>query len=686
MNAINSRTFTLLKASSNVTLHFGKRLSKQFVQRRAHSNLVSKETDVRPINEASKTITNLYTFRTHNCGEVSSKHLNETVCLAGWIQFERFKKFYVLRDKYGTVQLIIKDKQLQKRFKNKLSLESLIVLKGRVTARPAEDVNSSMKNGDIEVEVNEIDLVNECDKELSIHFNTLYKEPEDLCLKHRYVHLRSPELQNNLQSRSNFVHSIRRSLIEALGFVEIETPTLFKNTPGGANEFVVPTRFKDKYYTLTQSPQQFKQLLMIGSVDKYFQIARCYRDESTRSDRQPEFTQLDLELSFTTSEHVQQLVEHLLQTTWLKQLETIRTPFRRMRYADCISNYGIDKPDLRLALELNDLTNRLNSVNNGVDSVTERAFSICIKQWVHLDPSIQNRIRIAIHEKLNHHSKSNKLASYLIQVESEGKLNAEKIRLDDDASSNDASRSDVEQNESTSQTNESTDDVNESKTSECDSNDWMILNNLKIADLLEKGSDCLILCIGNLSSLNDVVGKIRNAIIPLILTDKQISQANGLDKEKYSFLWVVDFPLFSKEDEDLDSNHHPFTAPISEHNELIYKDPLSVIGQHYDLVLNGYEIGGGSIRIHDYAMQKYVFETILKSDVSQMNYFLNALRTGCPPHGGIALGIDRLLSVMLETESIRDVIAFPKTTNGRDAMSDAPNELSAKSKLFYHLN
>jgi len=278
-----------------------------------------------------------------------------------------------------------------------------------------------------------------------------------------------------------------------------------------------------------------------------------------------------------------------------------------------------------------------------------------------------NRVRIAIHEKLNHHSKSNKLASYLIEFDSHHKMKGEKVRLGIDSNDHDESTT--------------TNEVNK-----CDSNDWTVLNNLKI-DQLAEANDCLILCLGNLSCLREVVGKVRNSIIPLLLNDSQVRTANALDNDKYSFLWVENFPLFLKEEDDvIDSHHHPFTAPIDEHLKLIYEDPLKVIGQHYDLVLNGNEVGGGSIRIHDYKLQKYVFESILKSDVSQMDYFLNALRTGCPPHGGIALGLDRLISLMLNTESIRDVIAFPKTTNGRCVMSEAPNELSKETKSFYHLN
>lgn len=613
----------------------------------------------------SESILNKYTIRTHNCGQISNKQLNQTVCLAGWIQFERLRKFFVLRDKYGCVQLIIKDKNLIKQLKDKgislkdFKLESAVVLRGDVIKRPDGEQNASMSNGDIEIDVKEVELLNKCDNNLEIDFNTIFKTSEDICLKYRYIHLRSSKLQNNLQTRSDYLFKIRKFLIEKLKFTEIETPTLFKNTPGGANEFVVPTRFKNKYYTLTQSPQQFKQLLMIGSTDKYFQIARCYRDELTRSDRQPEFTQLDLELSFTTSEHIQSLIEDLLEDTWLSNLDKIKTPFRRMTYEECMNKYGSDKPDLRLeGLKIIEID----------QSEKSKSFAIRIKNGLFLDNVIIEKIKEIVFQKLNHYSKLNELNSYLIRAKNEGELYAEKIRLgvnlDDDSELN--------------------------KQTELNEFDLNYIEHLKSTKLdLQPNNDCLIVCSGNLVNLKEILGRIRNSIVPLVLNDKQISESNGLNKDKYSFLWVVDFPLFLKDDESgcLESNHHPFTAPIDQHKELIFTDPLSVIGQHYDLVLNGNEIGGGSIRIHDYKLQKYVFENILNSpDLESMNYFLDALNSGCPPHGGIALGVDRLLSIILETQSIRDVIAFPKTTNGKDLMSDSPNELSEKSKLFYKLN
>lgn len=622
-----------------------------------------------PASSSAKSVTNWYTTRTHNCGEVSNKQIGQSVCVAGWIQFSRFAKFLVLRDRYGVVQLVVKDKQLLKQLKAKgvdlkhLHLESVITVKGDVIARPPGEANPSMSNGDIEIDVKELRLENECD-ELSVNFNTLHRIPEDVCLKHRYVHLRAPNLQRNLQFRSDFLHRIRRFLIEQLKFIELETPTLFKNTPGGANEFPVLTRFKDKYYTLTQSPQQFKQLLMIASFDKYFQIARCYRDEHTRSDRQPEFTQLDLELSFTSAEHVQQLIEDLLVAAWPADLESIRTPFRRISYAECMAKYGVDKPDLRLRLELVDLSGQLAAITT--DRRDFQAFAIRIRKGVLLEAQLLQRIKAVVHEKLNHHSKSNRLDGYLLRVESGGKLVNERIEpanesLDDERSEGENAHS---------ANNPITQSAND---------DNLELGNLNIDGLQE--DDCLICCIGDLKSLKDVAGKIRNAVIPLILNadDPQISQANGLADEKYSFLWVVDFPLFCEDENgNLEAHHHPFTAPIDAHRALLRTEPMRATGQHYDLVLNGNEIAGGSIRIHDPEMQRFVFDQLLKSDVSQMNYFLDALKSGCPPHGGIAIGLDRLLSILLETESIRDVIAFPKTTLGRDLMSDSPNELSAQ--------
>lgn len=674
MNAIRSRSSLLLKVFSVSQLQ--RAASPATLAQRNYSNAIKekapKSTD--QVDPPTKSITNRYTTRTHNCGEVSSKQIGQTVCLAGWIQFSRFARFLVLRDRYGIVQLVIKDKQLRKQLKARgidlkhLRLESVIIVKGEVIARPAGEANSSMSNGDIEIDVKELDVVNECE-ELNLNFKSLHQTPEDVCLKHRYVHLRAPNLQRNLQFRSDLLHRIRRFLIEQLKFIELETPTLFKNTPGGANEFPVLTRFKDKYYTLTQSPQQFKQLLMIGAFDKYFQIARCYRDERTRSDRQPEFTQLDLELSFTSSEHVLQLIEDLLAAVWPAELKSIRTPFPRIGYAECMTKYGVDKPDLRLQLELLDLSAQLAAITANRQHFS--AFAIRIRKGVLLEDCVLKRIKAVVHEKLNHHSKSNQLDGYLIRAENGGRLVNEKIQPAANESLDD----------------ESLESANRANNSAAASANDDELSNLNINDSQE--DDCLILCIGDLKSLKDIAGKIRNAIIPLILgaDDPAICRANGLSKDKYSFLWVVDFPLFcDDENGNLESHHHPFTAPIDAHRQLLYSEPRNVTGQHYDLVLNGNEIAGGSIRIHDPQTQRYIFDQLLKSDVSQMNYFLEALKSGCPPHGGIAIGLDRLLSIMLETESIRDVIAFPKTTLGRDLMSDSPNELSAQSKSFYNLN
>lgn len=623
-----------------------------------------------PTNSSAKSITNWYTTRTHNCGEVSNKHIGQSVRLSGWIQFSRFGKFLVLRDRYGIVQLVLKDKQLLKQLKAQgvdlkhLRLESVITVQGDVIARPPGEANPSMSNGDIEIDVKQLRLENECG-ELGINFNALCRTPEDVCLKHRYVHLRAANLQRNLAFRSDFLHRIRRFLIEQLRFIELETPTLFKNTPGGANEFPVLTRFKDKYYTLTQSPQQFKQLLMVASFDKYFQIARCYRDELTRSDRQPEFTQLDLELSFTSAEYVQQLIEDLLVAVWPAHLERIRTPFPRLSYAECMAKYGTDKPDLRLRLELDDLSEQLPAI--GPHRQNFQAFAIRIRKGVLLPVPVLQQIKAVVYEKLNHHSKSNRLDGYLVRTVHGGELVNERIEPANE--SPDDSEGDANANNSTSTQIADDDDLE--------------LSNLQLDD----PEDYLILCIGDLKILKDVVGKIRNAVIPLILDDPPVAQANGLADEKYAFLWVIDFPLFcTDENGNLEAHHHPFTAPIDEHRELLRSEPTQVIGQHYDLVLNGSEIAGGSIRIHDPDTQRFVFEQLLKSDVDQMSYFLDALKSGCPPHGGIAIGLDRLLSILLETESIRDVIAFPKTTLGRDLMSEAPNELSAQTKSFYNLS
>uniref|UniRef100_A0ABM5G9L5 Aspartate--tRNA ligase, mitochondrial isoform X2 n=1 Tax=Pogona vitticeps TaxID=103695 RepID=A0ABM5G9L5_9SAUR len=553
---------------------------------------------------------NSFVTRTKTCGELRSTHVGQNVTLCGWIQYQRQEQFVILRDFQGLTQLLIPQDQ-------------------------------KMPTGDIEVKVDTAEVLNLC-KKLPFEVKEVSKKNEALRMQYRYLDLRSVQMQYNLRLRSQMVMRMREFLCNHHGFVDVETPTLFKKTPGGAKEFVVPSREAGKFYSLPQSPQQFKQLLMVGGLDRYFQVARCYRDEGSRPDRQPEFTQIDIEMSFVDQAGIQALVEGLLQYSWPEERGPIAIPFPSMNYDEALAMYGTDKPDTRFGMKLVEVTDIFRNVEveflqKSLSEPQSTVRAICIPQGMKY---LQNKDL----ESLNELTKSqfNQGLLHFI-LRSDGSM---KSRLD------------------------------------------KFLNEEQKLALIRavraNAGDVVLLSAGEHEKVCSALGKVR-------LESADLLEAGGLplrDPSAFHFLWVVDFPLFLQKEEnpaELESAHHPFTAPHPSDEHLLYTEPAKVRGQHYDLVLNGNEIGGGSIRIHNAKQQRFILEDILKEDTELLSHLLEALDCGAPPHGGIALGLDRLICLVVGAKSIRDVIAFPKSFKGRDLMSNAPDYVAPQELEPYHV-
>uniref|UniRef100_A0AAQ5YEH3 Aminoacyl-transfer RNA synthetases class-II family profile domain-containing protein n=1 Tax=Amphiprion ocellaris TaxID=80972 RepID=A0AAQ5YEH3_AMPOC len=555
-------------------------------------------------------------FRSHTCGELRSDHVGEKVTLCGWVQYLRQDLFVILRDFSGLTQVLIPQEESASNLKAvlcDLTVESVVKVTGTVRRRPAGQENKTMPTGEIEVLAADVQVFNVCQK-LPFEIKDFVKKSESLRMQYRYLDLRSSQMQKNLRLRSQLVMKMREYLCNVHGFVDVETPTLFKRTPGGAKEFVVPSREPGLFYSLPQSPQQFKQLLMVAGVDRYFQIARCYRDEGSKPDRQPEFTQVDVEMSFVDQAGIMSLVEGLLHHSWPAEKGPIKVPFQVMKYEEAMRDYGVDKPDTRFSMKLIDLSDFFSS--------TEIEF-----------------LRSAL---------SQPGGSVQTLCVPSGAVRAKPFP--------------VAENMLLSAS---------------------VTDNLLKTTEAEPG-DLLLIAAGSVHT-RPLLGNLR-------LQAAQLLESRGVslrDHSAFHFLWVVDFPLFvPKEDdpEELESAHHPFTAALPEDAHLIYTEPHKVRGQHYDLVLNGCEIGGGSIRIHDASEQLHVLKNILKEDPSLLTHLLEALASGAPPHGGIALGLDRLVSIMVGAPSIRDVIAFPKSFRGHDLMSRAPDSVSEEELKPYHIS
>lgn len=580
--------------------------------------------------------------RTHHCNELRPQHAGQTVTLAGWVHSRRDLGgvlFIDLRDREGRTQTVFDPADLSKEiFDNatKLHAESVIQITGKVRQRPEGTNNDKIPTGQIEVLVKELTVLNHADP-LPFQIDdpeAAAKVAEETRLKYRYLDLRRPEMTHNLRLRSK-VATATRVFMDEQGFLEVETPILFKSTPEGAREFLVPNR-RDPgtFYALPQSPQQFKQILMVSGVERYYQIARCFRDEDQRADRQLEFTQLDIEMSFIDREDIYSLIEGYLKRVWKTALGMdIQTPFKRISFQEALNRWGIDKPDTRFGMELVDFTEDFKSSTFKVFSGAVASGGVVkALNAKGLAGATQGQI-----ETMTEYAKSfgAKGLAY-IKVEN-GEWKSPIVKFFSEAEK----------------------------------------NALKTKLVIEEG-DLILFAADQWLNACEILGKIRLYCADVLKSQGKLT----IDPKRFDFLWVIEFPLlgFDREQNRWYSSHHPFTAPVAEDIPLLKTDPKKVRGQHYDIVVNGVELGGGSIRIHQPDVQKTIFEELLQIPPDEtkvrFGYMLEAFRYGAPPHGGIALGFDRVCAILCNTASIRDVIAFPKTAKGVDLMTDTPTPVS----------
>merc|ERR1719427_935318 len=494
-------------------------------------------------------------MRSHGCGTLGKEFEGMEVSLAGWVQATRMDTFILLRDRTGICQV----KADASSSLHRLPLESVVVLWGIVRCRPDGQVNSKMATGSIEVELTRVVEASPAKSSLPIQQSKHVGAKEALRMQYRYLDLRNPVLQRNLILRSQITMAMRQFLVSK-GFLDIETPTLFRRTPGGAKEFVVPTRLKGKFYSLVQSPQQFKQLLMVGGLDRYFQIARCYRDEGGKPDRQPEFTQLDIEMSFAGREDIVALIEDLLVFCWP---DVLCTPFEQMDYKDAMQNYGVDKPDLRFGNKILNLSKLFSDC--GFDFITsnvsDKNFMVggvfFDAENAKLLKSVEKDVKKALSDHLKEHNHKNSPIVISSFSSLGGSIDNSILKKCKDATKNAA------------------------------------------AELIGENKVGFLVC-GQKEAILPILGRFRTQLAKSLLPD--------LEKRPNKFLWVVDFPLFVYEEGKLESAHHPFTAPHPQDYQHFRTNPLSCRSLHYDLVLNGQEIAGGSVRIHSAEDQRFVLE------------------------------------------------------------------------------
>ena len=564
-------------------------------------------------------------YRTHDCGALSLEQLNQTVTLAGWVQKNRNKGFIVwidLRDRYGITQLVFDEERTPKEVfeaAQGLGREFVIQVKGTVIER--ESKNPNMATGAIEVLVEELSVLNTA-KTPPFTIEDQTDGGEELRMQYRYLDLRRAPVKENLLFRHQVSMAVRNYLSKA-GFIDVETPYLIKSTPEGARDFVVPSRMNEgQFYALPQSPQTYKQLLMVGGLDKYFQIVKCFRDEDLRADRQPEFTQIDCEMTFVDQEAIlsqfEGLTRHLLKE--IKGIEVANFP--RMSYEESIKTYGNDKPDIRFGMKFKELNTLAQGKGFGVFDSQELVVGIAV-------PGAAEMSRKEIDALIDWVKRPQIGAKGLVYVKCNAdgsfKSSVDKFFTHDDLAA------------------------------------WAKHSKAQAGDLI------LILS-----------GEVKATRTQLSALRMELAERLGLRNPKeFAPLWVTDFPLleWDEESERYHAMHHPFTAPKPEHLELLKTDPGAVKANAYDLVLNGNEIGGGSIRIHDQQLQSQMFDLLgfTKEEAqAQFGFLMDAFQYGAPPHGGIAFGLDRLVAILGEEETIRDFIAFPKNNAGRDVMIDAP--------------
>jgi aspartyl-tRNA synthetase len=584
-------------------------------------------------------------LRTHHCGQLTKSNLGATVSLAGWVDSVRDHGgiiFVDLRDRQGVTQVKF-DSALREQAAQ-LKDESVIAVTGKVENRPEAMVNRNLPTGEIEIDATELVIHNLSETPpFPLTDAGGDKVNEDLRLTYRYLDLRRPKMRKNLAVRHRATKSVR-DYFDSQGFYEVETPALFKSTPEGAREYLVPSRIHPgQFYALSQSPQQFKQILMVAGVEKYFQIARCFRDEDLRADRQMEFTQIDVEVSFIDREGIYSLFEGMLKKVWKDVLDhDLPVPFPRMAYKDAMNRYGVDKPDTRFGLEIADFSETFKNSGFKVFQATVAAHG-SVKAFNAKGLADITQGEIGALEEIAKTLGAKGLA--YIKAEAGG-WKSPIVKF----------FSDAEKAELTQ----------------------------KLA--IEDG-DLVFFAAAPWERACAILGRIRLEAAQLLVKRGKLT----IRPDQWNFLWVVDFPLMSYDEErgGYAATHHPFTAPVPEDTTLLDSDPKAVRGQHYDVVLNGMELGGGSIRIHQPALQEKVFKDVLKIPAemveSRFGYMLKAFKYGAPPHGGIAFGLDRMCALLCGTTSIRDVIAFPKTQKAQDLMAQSPTPVTAKQLKELHI-
>ena len=573
--------------------------------------------------------------RTHTCGELNLSNEGDKVSLNGWISKRRDLGgliFFDLRDRYGITQIVFDDKKNSESFNiaKKLGFEDVIGVTGIVIKRPSEAINNQMDTGTIDISIDKIIVYNESEPP-PFDINDRTSASEEHRLKFRYLELRTKELQNYMKTRHNAALEIRKFLSKQQ-FIEIETPVLMKSTPEGARDFLVPSRIhKGKFYALPQSPQTYKQLLMVSGFDRYFQIVKCFRDEDFRSDRQPEFTQIDIEMSFVTQEDIIDLGTSLVKYLWEKVLNSnLPEKFPMLTYHDSMEQYGTDKPDLRFNMPLIEFSDYIESSNFDTFKtiINNKGRVKAIKC-----PNGSSYSRKVIDE-LTDWIKTYHQAKGLAWMKcSEGKLDGGISKFFDDKLKN------------------------------------------KIIDDLSVTDNDILFIIGDTQSVTlNALGALR-----LELGKRE----NLIDTSIWAPLWVVDFPLveWNEDNKRWDALHHPFTSPNIEDMDLLDTNPGQVRSLGYDIVMNGYELGGGSIRIYDSKLQAKIFKLlgVEKNEAEEkFGFLMNAFKYGAPPHGGMAFGLDRIIMLLTGSNQIRDVIAFPKTTSAMSLMDNSPSQVDGE--------
>ena len=565
-------------------------------------------------------------YRTHTCGELNSSESGNTVTLSGWVVNPKNHGgliFTYLRDRYGQTQLVFDSKNNDAfREASNLKREDVITIKGKVVKRPNDMINKDIRTGDIEIHVDELNIVTKSAPlpiEIGEHINT----SEEMRLQYRYLDLRREDMQDKLKLRHETIKAARE-YFDKNNFLEIETPLLIKSTPEGARDYVVPSRVNQgKFYALPQSPQLYKQILMLSGVDRYYQVAKCLRDEDLRADRQPEHTQFDIEMSFSTSEEIRSMVEGLYRHIFKKVLGIKLDEFRILCYWEAMEKYGTDKPDLRYDLELLDLTDIAKETDFNIFKQAERVSAIV---------ALKDYSRKEIDELTETAKKAGAKGLAFVKVTDEGLDGGISKFLDEDTQKKIIKRSG------------------------------------------SKEGNTIFFSAGKKKQALSVLGEIRKKIA---------DELNLKDPKKFKFCWVKDFPLFAynEEEKKWEPEHHMFSMPKEEYIETFDKNPEDVIGDLWDLVLNGMELGSGSIRVSDPRIQERIMKLIgldKKEAEKRFGFLLEAYKYGAPQHGGMGLGADRLIALMAGTNDIREVMAFPKNKAAQCPMDGSPDEIDSK--------